>query len=180
MLWLTMIALGQAADVLPVRRVRFYETGVAWFEREGRVVDATSLPVPRSHLDDALKSLVVLGGDADVNAITFPSAISDAAARADAGIDGAERMGFGQAIGALVGLAVEVRRVDGGLVVGTLLDLEGPLPRAAADDGRVTPPEYALTVLSPRGVQRLLTTEVQGVSSREAEVAGRLARRRRR
>jgi hypothetical protein len=59
----------RADDVLPLTKVRLYETGVAYFERSGPVEGSTSLPVPSSHVDDALKSLVVLAGTAVVEAL---------------------------------------------------------------------------------------------------------------
>ena len=83
-----MWATAQAAEVpaLPVRRIRFYETGVGWFERAGSVSDGRArLPLPTAHLDDVLKSLVVLEGDARLDALTYPSAPGTDAARADAG-----------------------------------------------------------------------------------------------
>src|ERR1700733_12426748 len=49
--------------ILPLRTLRLYETGVGYFERTGTINPGgvTSLPVPSGHLDDALKTLVVLG-----------------------------------------------------------------------------------------------------------------------
>jgi hypothetical protein len=56
--------LAVAAPSLPLERVRLYEIGVGYFERVGAVGDATvTLPVPASHLDVALKTLVIFSGD---------------------------------------------------------------------------------------------------------------------
>ena len=45
-------------NILPLRSVRLYETGIGYFERAGTLGSwATVLPVPAGHLDDALKSL---------------------------------------------------------------------------------------------------------------------------
>ena len=53
-----------SSPVLPLRTLRLYETGVGYFERSGTLAgDRASLPVPAGHLDDALKTLVVLGPD---------------------------------------------------------------------------------------------------------------------
>jgi hypothetical protein len=75
------------SSTLPLTRVRFYETGVGYFERGG-VIPAgdTTLPVPAGHLDDALKTLVVLGGDVKVNGVTFSSSVSRDMARKLAGL----------------------------------------------------------------------------------------------
>jgi hypothetical protein len=75
-------------DVLPLRAVQFYESGVAYFERRGEPQDAarTTLPVPAGHLDDALKTLVVLGPHAKVHGVEFASRLSVGLARAQAGL----------------------------------------------------------------------------------------------
>ena len=73
---------------LPLEKLRLYETGVGYFERAGELGGAggASLPVPSGHLDDALKSLVVLGKDGTVRAVAFDSRQSPAVARARAGL----------------------------------------------------------------------------------------------
>ena len=57
-----------APGLLPLKRVRLYETGVAYFERSGTLsANTVTLPVPASHLDDALKAAQLwaeAGGDA--------------------------------------------------------------------------------------------------------------------
>jgi len=79
------------ARPLPLRSLRLYETGVGYFERagtlDGRAV--TALPVPAGHLDDALKTLVVLrggGGGGQVTGVAFASSVTRATARARAGL----------------------------------------------------------------------------------------------
>ncbi|MEM9877008.1 MAG: hypothetical protein AAF928_19070, partial [Myxococcota bacterium] len=74
--------------VVPLKRVRLYETGVGYFERSGAIPGdtAASLPVPAGHVDDALKSLVVLGGDQGVGRVVFDSRQRPAIARARAGL----------------------------------------------------------------------------------------------
>ena len=75
---------------LPLKTVRIYEAGVGYFERSGRVGKDSSLalPVPVSHLDDALKTLVVLGtdGKTSVAGIEFASSISVELGHALAGL----------------------------------------------------------------------------------------------
>lgn len=74
-------------DVLPLVRVRLYASGLGYFERAGRLdADSTALPVPAGHLDDALKSLVLLGSGDDLGSVSFPSRLSPAVARARAGL----------------------------------------------------------------------------------------------
>lgn len=78
------------SEIVPLRTVRLYETGVGYFERTGRVGTGASLPVPASHLDDALKTLVLLGGEGGgpVTALSFPSGVSATRARAMMGLPG--------------------------------------------------------------------------------------------
>ena len=60
-----MLRAGAQDDqvTMPLRKVRLYETGVAYLERQGALAQGMSLPVPAGHLDDALKTLVVLSED---------------------------------------------------------------------------------------------------------------------
>jgi hypothetical protein len=77
-------------SVLPLRTVRLYETGVGYFERSGTIAgdDQATLPVPAGHLDDALKTLVVIGNDGKrtVAGLEFGSSVSRAMGRALAGL----------------------------------------------------------------------------------------------
>jgi hypothetical protein len=172
-----LLSSALAADPLPVHRIRFYETGVAWFERRG-VTDTTAatLPIPTSHLDDALKSLVVLDGDG-LDAVTFASAQSPDAARVGAGLPEHQALDFAATVRALIGEDVVVD-TDGGSLVGQLLDVEGPLSRAADPDGdgRPLPDAYALVLLGDDGsVQRHVTEGQRAVRPVDAAVAARLA-----
>jgi hypothetical protein len=78
-------------QILPLVRVRLYASGVGYFERYGDVsAGQRSLPVPMGHLDDALKSLVLLSPDSEQVSLSFPSRVSPAVARARAGMAAAE------------------------------------------------------------------------------------------
>src|SRR5688572_24693702 len=77
-----LAAAAPRSATLPLTRVRLYETGVGYFERSGAVPGGeTALPVPAGHLDDALKTLVVLGGDTKVSGVAFSSSVSRDMAR---------------------------------------------------------------------------------------------------
>src|SRR6186713_1587782 len=81
--------LVDAVGPLPVRRVRLYETGVGYFERAGRLrPGADTISLPASHVDDALKTLIVLsdGAGVRVSGVEFASVLSQALARVQAGL----------------------------------------------------------------------------------------------
>jgi hypothetical protein len=78
-----------SSSVLPLTRVRLYESGVGYFERQGQLLPGkTTLPVPSGHLDDALTTLVLLssGNHSRDTGVTFASRLSPAVARARAGL----------------------------------------------------------------------------------------------
>jgi hypothetical protein len=99
--------------VLPLSRVRLYETGVGYFERTGAVgAGAVTLPVPASHLDDALKTLVVFSADGPsrVGGVEFGSSVSRSMGRALAGLgDGTEPLALTALLQSLKGAGVELR-----------------------------------------------------------------------
>ncbi len=116
--------------VLPLKRVRLYETGVGYFERSGLLVgQSVGLPVPAGHLDDALKTLVVLGADgkASVSGVEFESSVSRSMARALAGLpaDGTAPLGFTELLTTLKGAPVQVR-AKGTTMNGRLVDVLSP------------------------------------------------------
>lgn len=133
------VAPPQAAP-LPLKTVRLYEAGVGYFERSGRVGRGVGLglPVPASHLDDALKTLVVLGtdGKTSVAGIEFASSISVEMGRALAGLP-AEETGVSHAgmLRSLKGGAVELR-TSRETVRGKLVDVLEP---SDADGGPCLP-----------------------------------------
>lgn len=174
MLLALALDLAWADEVLPVRRVRFYESGVAWYERAGVATSGTTLPVPRSHLDDALKTLVILGGDVDVGAITFASSRPDTAARALAGLS--EEPSYVDVLRSLRGARVTVRTRDERTLDGTLVQVEGPL--AVVGDGgpaRAAAEEHAITVLAADGgLHRVLTSELSSIRATDPAIAARL------
>ncbi len=69
----------QEQNTLPLERVRLYETGVGYYERSGQlgVGKDVALPVPAGHLDDALKTLVVMSkdGKTTVSGAHLPNAL---------------------------------------------------------------------------------------------------------
>ena len=127
------------AEPLPLRTLRLYETGVGYFERSGTIGDktVTSLPVPAGHLDDALKSLVVLngGGGGQVTGVAFASSVTRATARARAGLpaDGDQPIGFKDLLVSMKGEVVTVSmRREGAVAQGRIVEVTEELDEAAA------------------------------------------------
>jgi hypothetical protein len=177
--------------VLPLRTVRLYETGVGYFERSGTLTASRgmSLPVPAGHLDDALKTLVVLdaGGKSTVHGIEFTSSVSHGMARALAGlpVGGDERLDLEQLLVGLKGAVVEVT-AHGEVHEGRLIEViaatedgvasKEPTPGAAPPkDERVKPAALTLLLLTHAGaIVRIPAVGIESVRPVDPTWAARL------
>ena len=129
---------------LPLRSLRLYETGVGYFERSGTVDGkaVTSLPVPAGHLDDALKTLVVLRGGGggqgggQVTGVAFASSVTRATARARAGLpaDGDQPIAFKDLLVSMKGemVSVATRGREAGVLKGRVVEVTEEADEAAA------------------------------------------------
>ncbi len=72
--WILPARAEAPLQLLPLERVRLYEVGVGYFERSGvlRNQRALGLSLPQSQLDDALASLVILGGKGQARIADIP------------------------------------------------------------------------------------------------------------
>jgi len=179
---------GARSELLPLKRVRFYETGVAYFERSGAVgANAVMLPIPASHLDDALKTLVVYAkdGPSRVGGVEFPSSVSRGMGKALAGIESdATRLGLVTLLESLKGAAVALElhgeAVSGRLVdvlAGAESDLTTCVPiKADGKDAACQPqPLDSLVVLTKtRELRRLALRDIVGVRPLDAAFGARL------
>ncbi len=151
-----------AGSILPLRTLRLYETGVGYFERSGKIPAATDagLPVPAGHLDDALKTLVVLSpdGKSRVAGVEFGSRLSNGMARAMAGLPLEENdvVSYETLLTSLKGSHVELRTPQQTLV-GRLVDVDKvpvELPdKSEKSDGKSLPkpPQLRLTIFTDAG-----------------------------
>jgi hypothetical protein len=192
-------ALAEPAP-LPLKRVRLYETGVGYFERTGPIAGrGVGLPVPAGHLDDALKTLVVLSDDpsTQVGGIEFSSSLSPALARSLAGLPPPEApapLGLQTLLRGLRGSNVEIQ-ASGGRIVGRLVEVVDPsqedievcageardgAPPADASGSRPVPPctlkrQSSIVVLGPGGdIRRVPLDAVKSVRPTEPELARRI------
>ncbi|MHB8872478.1 MAG: hypothetical protein ACYC8T_02210 [Myxococcaceae bacterium] len=179
-------ALGAAAPpLLPLRSARLYETGVGYYERSGRLDPAgVTLPVPAGHLDDALKTLVVLSKDGRVQGLEFGSSVSKGMARTLAGLPAAEGpISYPELLGSLKGAPVQVqlsretffaRIID---VVTEEVVLEEARPASGKEPAAPARVVQELTVLlltARQELRRVRAKDVVAVRPTDPAVAGRL------
>jgi len=178
--------------VLPLRSVRLYENGVGYFEREGMLGEhGAALGVPASHVDDALKTLLVLShGQSTVSGIEFPSVVSDGAARSLAGLslEGENPADYEHVLRSMTGFRVEIAGDKGPLVRGRLLDVEctTPVPPAGAasasgkgESGDAVPAPapvvYQLLIVADGGeIVRVPSTTIRTLRPLDPEFSARL------
>lgn len=153
------------ASTLPLTRVRFYETGVGYFERTGVMpAGEVRLPVPAGQLDDALKTLVVLGGDVKVDGVAFASSVSHDMAEKLAGLPQGEDalLGLFELAHSFKGADVTLTTAEGklsGRLVEVLAPGQGQLEhcREAPSSEEPAPPGHERCVLVERASLLLLT-----------------------
>jgi hypothetical protein len=174
----------QASAILPLTAVRLYENGVGYFERQGVLSPggASTLGVPASHVDDALKTLLILSrGHARVSGIEFPSVVSDGAARALAGLpsEGDSPADYEHVLRSLVGFRIEITRDDGATVRGRLLDVEHEMAAGSVQDASrpsaSNSAAYSLLVVADGGeIARVATSQVRSILPLDRAFSARL------
>lgn len=168
-------ALTARIDPLPLRRVRLYEVGIAYYERSGRMKKGrhSALPLPTSHIDDALKTLVVLSPDEDVQirGLSYATTLPQDAARVFAGLESSDgsALDYGALLRSLQGQEVHVELAQRA-VTGRIVQVAGPLPRPAlsadaqAADTRPKSDEYEIVLIESDGtLTRLRTDEIDSL-----------------
>lgn len=183
--FLTLAPGARADGTLPLKRVRLYETGVGYFERTGGVSGKpTALPVPAGHLDDALKTLVVLTDDpknGSVGGVEFGSSVSRSMARSLAGLPTEEApLNLHALLKSLKGAAVEVKTgttaLSGKLVElsdAASSDLEECVP--VADKACSMQKQPVLVLFTKAGeLRRIKVAEVVSVRPTDPAYAARL------
>ena len=177
---------------LPLDKLRLYETGVGYYERAGSLggPGGASVPVPSGHLDDALKSMVVLGSDGQVQSVAFDSRNSPAVARARAGLppepDAPIRVH--DVLLGLRGHEITVRRgprrIRGRLVdvigvpdvdqMGQIPNEENGVPTAAEQAGAVKDKTFALLVTRTGRYRRVDVAKIDEITPRDPDVRARM------
>lgn len=171
-----------AAPVMKLRSVRLYETGVGYFERSGRLDSGgVTLPVPPGHLDDALKTLVVLSPGGKVHNIEFGSSLARGLARTLAGLPAAseEPISYRDLLVSLKGAAVKVRtdrEVLGGRLIDVVEESRTRKLKGPRDEERTeTTSALVLLLFTDRSeVRRLDAADVRSVQPADPAFAKRL------
>jgi hypothetical protein len=179
------------APTLPLKRMQLYDSGVAYYERAGRVdARGASLPVPAGHLDDVLKTLVVLSNDGGrLAGIDFSSSVSKAMARTLAGLpaEATQPIGYDDLLSSLKGAHLRVTTAHESFDA-RLVDLQEeqvvlPVPVKAGEGGadKDRPPpvqqvkDWVLLVLTDSSeVRRIHARDVVSVRPTEGGFAARL------
>jgi hypothetical protein len=176
-------APGATSSVLPLTSVRLYETGVGYFERSGVLSpsERTGLPVPASHLDDALQSLVVFtpGHSDPIHGVAFGSSLSRGMARAMAGLpaESETSITYQDLLTSLKGAHVELKSRTA-TYVGRLIDVEPPKdadPAPGGPPGSSRPARASIVVLTDRAELAVVPMdEVKTVRPTDPMYAARL------
>lgn len=123
---------GESSVPLPLQKLRLYDSGVGYFERAGELGggDGSTVPVPAAHIDDALKTLIVMSDDGRVrvSSVEFQSILGKGLARVLAGIPvgTGKPIRYEDVLRSLRGLRVSVELLPqhgGEHIVGTLLEV---------------------------------------------------------
>ncbi|HTC36463.1 MAG TPA: carboxypeptidase regulatory-like domain-containing protein [Bryobacteraceae bacterium] len=114
------------SDLLPVKRVVLYKTGVGYFEHLGRVRESQNVTIPftSGQLNDVLKSLTVLdlnGGR--ITGVEYGSAAPMDRQLGDLRLPVGEKASLTEFLGALRGARLEVRS-GSSIITGRLLSVE--------------------------------------------------------
>jgi hypothetical protein len=167
-------AAGRPPPVLPLTTLRLYETGIGYFERSGTLAPSENagLPVPASHLDDALRSLVVLtpGEGERLRGVRFPSSLSRGMARALAGLTtpAGTPIGYRDLLASLVGTHVEATTRTA-TFAGRLVDLD------TATDAKDTAAPVALLIATDGGeIVRIAAADIRAIRPTDANDLARL------
>jgi hypothetical protein len=125
---------------IPVRRIRWFDTGLAQVEREGLPTgNIVKFHVPRSHLDDILRTLAIHGPNSRTPqfSVDYESVVIPAVAQAQANLkaESATGQAYLDILLSLKGERVEVS-ADGRTEHGRLIDVAPwtPDPRDAKDE----------------------------------------------
>ena len=160
-------AMAQASDSeLPVRRLTLYRSGVGYFERSGEVTGdaAVSLTVDTDHVNDLLKSMVVLDFGGSVEGVSYGSRepLSRRLSGFDINLSG--QGGMVEIVRQIRGAEVEIEATGlaspiRGRVVGTETRTE-PMPDSGDGSGPVTYINLSTPVLRSIRLDRIRALEI--------------------
>jgi len=160
------LAQGDDDGELPIRRLTLYRSGVGYFERAGQVTgDASvSLTVETDHVNDLLKSMVVLDFGGSVEGVSYGSREPLSRRLASFDIDLSGQGGIVEILRQIRGAEVEIEAAGlaspiRGRLVGTETRSE-PMPESGDGSGPVTYINLATPMLRSVRLDRIGSIEI--------------------
>lgn len=169
-----------ADDVMPIRTISLYRSGVGYFERRGMVQgdEEVGLRFSTEQVNDILKSMVVLDlGGGSIGAITYGSNLPLDRRLASFGVDVSKAPSVERLFKQLAGEAVEVE-TSGGVVTGTILSVEDrPTPvTGERGDGFAMSTQPYVNLVTSSGIQAVGLYDLRSFELQNKELAGELSK----
>lgn len=166
------LAQGAAAeDVLPIREITLYRSGVGSFERRGEIDgDRTvSLRFETSQINDILKSLVALDANGSVRSVGYGSKEPLERRLSSFGIDLSENPSIAELLAGLRGASIRLSTPDGA-VTGTILGVE---QRDSVQNGEHTVESF-ISLVTRSGVKTVGLSRVSEFELQDPRLAEEL------
>lgn len=166
---------------LPIKNIVLYRSGVGYFQRAGTVtgVQAASLSFQTEHINDILKSMVLLDLDGGrIDAVTYNSKEPLARRLASFGVNIGDSPSIAALLQQLRGSAVTIEGADGP-VEGTILGVERRLvtPAAASTDAAPAAPlDDFVTIVTSRGIRAVRISAISSFSFKDPALNDELAK----
>jgi hypothetical protein len=164
-----------AADqLIPVRKITLYRSGVGYFERSGEVVDSAELQLrfKTEQINDILKSMVLLdlsGGK--IESVSYGSKEPLEKRLASFGINISANPSVPELLGQLRGAPLKVT-VAGDAISGTVFGIEQRVSPGNKETGPVTTPYVNL--VTSTGMRSIAIADISTFEILDAELAGEL------
>jgi hypothetical protein len=166
---------------LPIKNIVLYRSGVGYFQRAGTVtgVQAASLSFQTDHINDILKSMVLLDLDGGrIDAVTYNSKEPLSRRLASFGVNIGDSPSIAALLQQLRGSAVTIDGPDGD-VEGTILGVERRLvtPAAASTDAAPAAPlDDFVTIVTSRGIRAVRISAISSFSFKDPALNDELAK----
>lgn len=154
----------ETGNKLPLRQVVLFSSGVAYFERVGRMEGAGEcrITVRRHQMPDLVKSLVLLDPGGRVEGVTTQGAIPPEEQMRLPALRLDENQSLAALLEALHGAEVRLQRGNGGEITGRILTVDRREAWLPGERDRVTEEEW-LVLLTPSGIEQVPLREIGAI-----------------